>query len=478
MDLSRKPRIGLLFIAAERFMELGKDTADGTYAGRKAIECEQYMDAMSDFADVVPSKIVNTREQAEEAAEIFHQNKVDCVVAIFLSWSEDYHWISFLKALSSDTPLMLASVVRDEITITDTNDENQFIDFLSAGALVGFLEGSGSFKRFMKNNYFLEIDTLHNLATKIKTFAKASMAKSILEKSTIGLLACYNEAMFATYTDPYNAFMKIGARLRFLSVADLCDEIDMIDDTCVNDVLDKLANTYRVHPNVNKDKFFASVKATMAMEKLATDNQTDLLVLNDIDTTLFKKVGLRPGFAPLDGNKNRVTVPEGDIGGGLATYILRILSQKVANFIEPFYINNSNGTFAAGHAGPNDYTECPENVIIARDERFAKSQWKHAGAPFAWYVFPEGEKTMLHMSEENGRMKMIATTVECMPTKHYLASYSHADFRHKTLSHTELFKRIAEKGATQHFAICPGDVTKELEALAKMMDFDYYYIGE
>ena len=30
----------------------------------------------------------------------------------------------------------------------------------------------------------------------------------------------------------------------------------------------------------------------------------------------------------------------------------------------------------------------------------------------------------------------------------------------------------------QHFAICPGDVTKELEALAKMMDFDYYYIGE
>ena len=156
----------------------------------------------------------------------------------------------------------------------------------------------------------------------------------------------------------------------------------------------------------------------------------------------------------------------------------RILSQKVANFIEPFYINNSNGTFAAGHAGPNDYTECPENVIIARDERFAKSQWKHAGAPFAWYVFPEGEKTMLHMSEENGRMKMIATNVECMPTKHYLASYSHADFRHKTLSHTELFKRIAEKGATQHFAICPGDVTKELEALAKMMDVDYYYIGE
>lgn len=478
MDLSRKPKTGLLYIAAERFMELGKDTRDGTYAERKIAECRTYAHRIRPFSDVCESGIVNTREQAEKAVEKFHHEGVDCVVAIFLSWSEDYHWITFLKKLSPEIPLMLASVVRDGINITDTHDENQFIDFLSAGALVGFLEGSGSFKRFGKPNYFLEIDTLDNLEEKIRVFSKAAMVRAVLSKTTIGLLACYNEAMFATYTDPYNAYMKIGARLRFLSVADLCSEIEAIPDFETEEVLSKLYSAYKIHPNVERDKFFASVRATLAMEKLATDNNADLLVLNDIDTTLFRQVGLRPGFTPLDGNKNRVTVPEGDIGGGLATYILRILSQRVANFIEPFYINNSNGTFAAGHAGPNDYTECPENVIIARDERFAKSQWKYAGAPFAWYVFPEGEKTMLHMSEENGKMKMIATLVECVPTKHYLASYSHADFRHKTLSHTELFKAIAEKGATQHFAICPGNVTKELKALAKMMDFDYYFIGE
>jgi L-arabinose isomerase len=85
---------------------------------------------------------------------------------------------------------------------------------------------------------------------------------------------------------------------------------------------------------------------------------------------------------------------------------------KQANFIEPFYINKTNNTFAAGHAGPNDYTEKPENMIIARDERFAKSGWKHAGAPFAWYVFPQGEKTMLHISEENGSDKHIGGYVK------------------------------------------------------------------
>ena len=171
-----------------------------------------------------------------------------------------------------------------------------------------------------------------------------------------------------------------------------------------------------------------------------------------------------------------VIVPEGDIGGGLATYILQHLTGHRANFIEPFYIDHQNGGFVAGHAGPNNYHECPENVIIARDERFAKSQWKHAGAPFAWYTFPAGMKTMLHMSERDGRMKMVCTLVECLPTKHYLASYSHADFRHPTLSPEELFGRIGEIGVTQHYAIADGDCLDELEALAKLCDFEFHRI--
>ena len=113
---------------------------------------------------------------------------------------------------------------------------------------------------------------------------------------------------------------------------------------------------------------------------------------------------------------------------------------------------------------------------MARDERFAKTDYRYAGAPFAWYVFPEGEKTMLHMSEKNGRMKMVCTLVEALPTKHYLASYSHAEFRHKTLSPQELFNQLINVGVTQHYGIADGDYIEELEALASLMDFDFYFI--
>lgn len=473
MNLNRKPKIGFLLIGAERFQPLGEGTKDGTYKQRKAEETKTYLDRITPFADVVFDEPIYTREAAQKAIDRFYNEKVDGVVAAFMSWAEDFAWIRFLRELPP-MPLLLVSFVRDSLAITDTNDENQFVDFLSAGALVGFQEASGSLRRFNRPMSDLCIGTLDRVVPRIKTFAAACKARAILRCTSLGLLACYNEAMWATYVDPYNIFMKIGPEIHFLSVAEITDEIAKADDAEIQAIVDDLSRRYKVYPNVDKEKFFASVKATYAMEQVAKNHGVDLLVLNDIDTVLFQQVGLRPGFAPLDPKEEMVTVPEGDIGGGLATYILQILGGVPANFIEPFYIDHANGGFVAGHAGPNHYHSGTDgNTIIARDERFAKSQWKHAGAPFAWHVFPAGLKTMLHMSERDGRMKMVATLVECLPTDHYLASYSHANFRPVHGTPEELFRKICENGVTQHYGIVDGDHLDELETLAKLCDFEF-----
>lgn len=475
MNLNRKPKIGLLLIVAERFCPLGEGTARGTYKLRKDEETKVLVERMSAFSEVVTGDIVYSREAAEEAAKRFYNEKVDGVVVSFLSWAEDFAWILFLRELPP-MPLMLVSFVRDRLAITDTNDEDQFIDFLSAGALVGFQEASGSFRRFNRPMSSIAIGTLDQVLPKIRVFSAASKARAVLRNTTLGLLSCYNEAMWATYVDPYNIFMKIGPEIRFLSVMELVDEIGHTDDQTIDKIVQDLAKRYEVRENVDFEKFHASVKATYAMEKLAARYGVDLLVLNDIDTVLFQYVGLRPGFTPLSPDEERVTVPEGDIGGGLATYILQMLSGKPANFIEPFYIDHENGRFIAGHAGPNHYHSGENTTVIARDERFAKSKWKYAGAPFAWHVFPAGVKTMLHMSEKDGRMKMVATLVECLPTKHYLASYSHADFKTLTGSPEEVFQKICENGVTQHYGLADGDHLDELEALAKLMDFDFHRV--
>ena len=134
--------------------------------------------------------------------------------------------------------------------------------------------------------------------------------------------------------------------------------------------------------------------------------------------------------------------------------------------------------FAAGHAGPNDYTVEGSKVIIARDVRFAKTNYKHAGAPFAWTVFSQGEKTMTHISQctEDSSYKMVTTQVEALPTSHYLATYSHADFKPLKGSCEDLFGKAINIGVTQHYSIVDGDYIRELEYLAKIMGFKYYNI--
>ncbi len=478
MKTNIKPKIGLLLIGAKRFKPLGEGTAEDTYEVRKNLEAEKIIGKFSAFSDVIYGGILYEKEDVQKYTDLFYLERVDCICAIYLSWAEDYAWIRFLRDMPK-IPLFFASIVRDELFITDTNDENQFVDFLSAGALVGAQVSSGSLTRFNPPMTKRFIGTLDEVARELSSFAKAARVRTSLRESTLSLLACYNEAMWGTYINPYNVFMKAGPEIKFLSVQELTNEIAAMDESYVEKLCSDMSNQFEMRSDVDYDKFKASVRASAAMENIAERIGTDLLVLNDIDTVLFNNVGLRPGFAPTTPDKGEmVIVPEGDIGGGLATYILHLLTGKVANFIEPFYIDKQRDVAVVGHAGPNNYREHPENMVIARDVRFAKTNYKYAGAPFAWYTIPEGEKTMLHMSECGDRLKMVACTVDAIPCKHYLASYSHGELKAKNGTTTGLFGRILDIGVTQHYGIVPGNVMKELEILAHLCDFDFYNLDK
>ena len=474
-DIGRKSRMGLLLLCSERFGNLGEGTLNGTYDKRKKLEAEIILNEFSEFSDVIYNGLCYDSQSANKSIELFRQANVDFITVIFTSWSEDCAFINALSQIK-DIPIFYASIVREKIDYENTLDENDFINFLSYGSVVGFLEGSGSIRRYCPEACEIFCGTMRELKEKIRIFSTAAKAKAVLKSSVVSLLSHYNENMWATYVDPYNVFKTFGTKLQFLSITDLIAMNNGIDNAEAERITEDLAKKYKVADKVDYSKFIVSVKASMATELLARTVNSDLLVLNDIEKPLLENLGLRPGFSPIYEDTPLTIAPEGDIGAGLAVYILKIISGEHVNFIEPFYIDSNREIFAAGHAGPCDYTEYPPNVIIGCDTRFAKSSYKYAGAPFAWYVYPHGLKTIFHMSECNGKMKMAFSTVECLKTKHYLASYSHADFRHTHLKNSEFFTKLAQFGVTQHFAIASGDHTAELEAFAKLYGFEYIKI--
>ena len=480
---SRKARAGLLLIASPRFKNLSGPQR-GTYHERKLKAVEDIKSTLS-FLDLVDPGIVYEREDAEKAMDLFYSQKVDFVYAEFLSWSEDFAWIHFLRDCP-EMPIIFCNVAKPKMTFETTLDEDDFIDYLCAGTLVGSLEGSGDVKRVPRKGVKTVLGTREEITAKVRLFAEASRTRAILRRSSVGLMANMNEAMWSTYIDNYDLFTKIGPEIHYLPYSDYGTEIDKLTDREVQEYALELTSKYRMMDDVEDEKFIGCVKATLAIKKLAEKNDIDCYVYNDIDQATFRTAGCRAGFYPNWFNENvSVLVPEADIGAGLITYILKLLSGKHVNFIEPFHIEDDFGTFAGGHAGPNDHNDpaWQDNVIISRDVRFAKTSWKYAGAPFAWYRISPGMKTIAGLYEEDGKYKLITFMAESLSEKdtpqsakkHLLATYSHTIFK-PVVPVKELWEKVLNIGATQHYAIVDGDYRPQLEALAEMMGFDFYNI--
>ena len=371
----------------------------------------------------------------------FYMEKVDFVIAEFLSWSEDFAWIRFLRDMP-EVPILFVNVAKDHVSFRDTLDEDDFIDYLCAGTLVGSLEASGSVPRTGRRHVKVVMGSREEV------------------------------------TDPYDLFTKLGPEIRFLPYSTYGEMIDAVSDKELQAYCGELTSRYKMMDDVARDKFEASVRASIGLQKMAERSDIDVMVFNDIDRAMFELVGLRAGFYhPWFNDNCSVLVPEADIGAGLITYLLKLISGKNVNFLEPFHIESDYGTFAGGHAGPNDHNDpaWQQNVVIARDVRFAKTSYKYAGAPFAWYRISPGRKTMAQLVECDGRYKLVATLVDSLEGDHILATYSHSIFR-PVVPVERLFEEILKIGTTQHFAIVDGDYLRELGMLAEIMDFEYHEI--
>ena len=480
---ARKAKAGLLLIASPRFKNL-YGPQRGTYGQRKEKAVKE-IKATMEFLDLVDPGIVYEREDAQKAMDLFFAQKVDFIYAEFLSWSEDFAWIRFLRDCP-DIPILFCNVAKPRMSFETTLDEDDFVDYLCAGTLVGSLEGSGSLKRIPRKHVKTVMGTREVITEQVRIFSDAARTRAILRSSNVGLMANMNEAMWSTYLDNYDLFTKIGPEIRYLPYSDYGTEIENLTEEEVKAYADELTSRYKMMDDVEYDKFIGCVKASLAIRKMAEKNDIDCFVYNDIDQATFRTAGCRAGFYPGWFNENvSVLVPEADIGAGLATYILKLLSGRHVNFIEPFHIEDAFGTFAGGHAGPNDHNDpaWQDNVVIARDVRFAKTNWKYAGAPFAWYRISPGMKTVAGLYEQNGRYKLVTFLAESLSEKdtpqshkkHLLATYSHTIFK-PVVPVKQLWEQVLRVGVTQHYAIVDGDWRPQLEALAALMGFEYYSI--
>ena len=479
MDVSlknRKSKIGLFFISCTRFHDLGQGTKDGTYFERIKKETLKIEQSLSPELSIInPGEIFND-DDMQRALKLFNSESVDCILCIFHSWSEDNVWVKFLRDSNPNIPLIYFYPAKENIGYEDCSLDNNFIQFLTDGGLVGSLVGSGSIKK-MDRRAKVIVGTINDCASKIIDYANVSKVSNILKNSHICVLPTFNEIMWNTYFNPYRIF-KNGPEISFYSYQEYLEISDEISDDEVNLYVKELKERYVVEDEIDEIKFAASARYSLGLDKLMSKYNLDGITLNDVSSQIFETIGLRPGFYPKSINDNlRFVCPEADLGIALSVYILKLLSNKQVNVVEPFYIDKSRDLFCGGHAGPNDYNsdESLNNVKIAIDKRFAKTNYKYAGAPFAWLRIPAGEMTMIHISQIGDDIKLVASKVTSIEGPHRIQGYTHSEFRVDGDINL-FFEKLLEIGTTQHFVVVEGDYIKQLKALSELCNFSFYAV--
>ncbi len=473
---NRKSKIGLFFISCRRFIELGKDTIDGSYLQRIKKETAYIKNTMCEQVDIIdPGEIFNDNDM-KRALNLFKTESVDCILCLFHSWSEDNVWIKFLRDSDPNIELIYFYPAKDSISYADCSDDNDFMQFLTDGGLVGSLVGSGSIRKFNRDAKII-VGTIDDVFEEIVEYANLCKIKNILKDSHLCVVPTFNEIMWNTYFNPYRIFQS-GPEISFYSYQELKDISEAIDEKEILIYQNELKQKYEMIETVEDEKFKASVRYSLGLDKLMDRYDLDGMTFNDVSTELFESIGLRPGFYPNAINeKLRFVCPEGDLGIALGIYILKLLTKKQVNVIEPFYIDKSRNIFCAGHAGPNDYNDekSINNVKISIDKRFAKTNYKYAGAPFAWLRIPPGEMTMLHISQIKDEIKVVATKVKSINGPHRIQGYSHSEFQVDE-DINFFFEKILKIGTTQHFVVVEGDYIKQLDILSKLCNFNFYTV--
>jgi L-arabinose isomerase len=477
-EKKQKPKTGFLFIANRSFKTLGKGSKSGAYPERIARETAMISGELSEALEIVTSGDVYGTEDLRKALACFTLRRVDCILVIFHSWAEDNIWVRFLRESDPSIPLIYFCPAKYSIPFENCEDENDLIEFTSSCGLTGSLAGAGSIPR-MGRTAKVFAGAMRQKKNEIIEYARLCKIRNLLHQSRFGILPAYNEKIWNTYIDPYRMFA-YGPEVTFVCY----DEYVAISEKQVTakEVAawkDELKGRYPMNYVIDEEKFEASVRYSIGMHKVMEQFDIDAMTMNDRDTRLLERIGLRPGFYPNGINDSlSILCPDSDLGIAMAMYSLKLFTGRQINTLEPFYIDDSKNLFCGGHAGPNDYNynESLEYVRISFDARFAKTGYHYAGAPFAWLRIPPGRMTMVHVSQINNEIKMVAALVDSLEGPHRINGCAHSEFRPVDTDISAFFEKILAIGTTQHFAAVPGEHIAPMRDFATLCGFTFYAV--
>ncbi|MCM8830016.1 MAG: hypothetical protein NC824_03355 [Candidatus Omnitrophica bacterium] len=454
-------KIGILFLAGEWLGEIGANR--GFYSMLPEIlkkDALRVKTLLSKYTEIIDVGIVNNKEKAIRAYEIFRRDRVNAIIICYLAWGEDSLLLDVIERLP-DVPLLLWAYVPCSKLPASFN----MVQLFRFSGPVATMQVSGPLKR-MGKRFRVISGSLDNkeIYEEIKRYLKAVRIISELRNLTVGLLPSFCDAMTGTHIEGDILKRYLGMTLQTITVKEYFDISKEISDSEIEKWVQLLKKRYIVE--VSNPALYKGVRASLGLLKIIERYNLKALAFNDLDRELHQSFGLRPCITLPGMFEKAVISMEGDVGGAIAMYILRALTEKPVMYTEIFTYEEKTNGFLAGHAGLHNVKLAHnyKKIRIVPDYEYMEVEKDTAAMQFQ---AKQGPVTMLNIFFNGRDFQMAAVKGKAVDTgkRFDISTYIYIK---PEVPVNEFMKKVIRAGTTQHWVVVHQDVLDELVCFTDM----------
>jgi L-arabinose isomerase len=463
IDGDKEPRVGLLATGFFEFWPMYPNLLKLVKRDAKIV-----YERLSKNHNIVYSGLVDTMDKADKAGRLFRDEKIDLLIMEYRTYIPDvyiHHLLSFLDRIPL---LFFASQSRDRL---DPND-NYCGAFRNSGIMAEVQLVAGFRKMgIYKNRLEVVVGSIYDdeAYKKINRYIEVVSIYKRLRRMTIGVIGHVFRGMFDFEYDRTKVKGGLGPEVITIHIDHLLDEFDRatLDDKDVIELI-RFAREEYIIEGIGDSDLERTARAAIALKRLVDRFRLDGVAIlgqhyveKRLKTTPFlglnelHRIGRCPG------------VSEGDVIGVIMMKIMQYLSGNMAFHLEysEFDIEH-NAWMLLGH-GFGDPNQARGDTVRLTP---APEHWGHEGTGVSTlFVLKPGPCTLAHLIEDAEGWRMFISKGEILDMPPLPINEVHAVVRveRPIKEYSEL---IVKAGVPHHAITVRGDISRELEQLADLME--------
>lgn len=422
--------------------------------------------------ELVDGGMVTTKEQSQEAGDLFRAADVDLVILQMLTYATSYNVLPAVRDL--DVPVVVVNVQKKaQPDYANTDIPTWLGDLYACGApgeVVADLNRAG--KRSAVVTGVVEGgDAL--VAEQLDQWCRAAQVRRRLRRTNIAQIGRPYPGMMDLYIDETNLYNRLGLYTKQFDWEKMWAIADTIDDQeAVDAKAAEILATFDVEggAKIADEPIQEMAKYVVAFERWCRDEEIGL-VASHYDGYAKGQAGvldsmLIPAFSMLIKQGTACAV-EGDMKVAIAMSILKTIS-GTGQLSEMYSIDFPEDIVIIGHSGSGD-----ADISTAKKPTLKVVPVFHGktGGGYLTQFYPgHGTITFLGITQDgDGRFKFVVAEGENVDGP--IFTFGDTNMRMKfSIGAREFMNRWNETGPTHHMAACLGSQTDTILKVAKILN--------